>query len=85
MHDNKIGNSWLYERNNALLCQNKQFMFTYLRNSHYQYIFLTWLLIFTPAGEGGVEVDPLEAAKMFSELSEQGHPFAQVKDKFVRI
>lgn len=48
-------------------------------------LFLTWLLIFTPAGEGGVEVDPLEAAKMFSELSEQGHPFAQVKDKFVRI
>ena len=32
-----------------------------------------------------MEVDPLEAAKMFSELSEQGHPFAQVKDKFVRI
>ncbi|CAH3110679.1 unnamed protein product [Porites lobata] len=29
------------------------------------------------SGQGGVEVDPLEAAKMFSELSEQGHPFAQ--------
>ena len=28
-----------------------------------------------------MEADPLEAAKMFSELSEQGHPFAQVKVK----
>ena len=61
-------------------------MFTYLRNSHYQYIHFNLIINFHPLqGEGGVEVDPLEAAKMFSELSEQGHPFAQVKDKFVRI
>ncbi|XP_078355261.1 uncharacterized protein LOC144639855, partial [Oculina patagonica] len=28
-------------------------------------------------GEGGVERDPIEAGKLFSELAEQGHPFAQ--------
>ena len=56
-------------------------MFTYVRNSFHQYILFNRSIIFTTAGEGGVEADPLEAAKMFSELSEQGHPFAQVKDK----
>ncbi|KAJ7387163.1 hypothetical protein OS493_004129 [Desmophyllum pertusum] len=28
-------------------------------------------------GEGGVERDPIEAGKLFTELAEQGHPFAQ--------
>ncbi|PFX31095.1 Protein sel-1-like 1 [Stylophora pistillata] len=28
-------------------------------------------------GEGGVERDPIEAGKLFSELADQGHPFAQ--------
>lgn len=34
---------------------------------------------YSSIGEGGVERDPTEAAKLFSELAEQGHPFAQVK------
>jgi len=28
-------------------------------------------------GEGGIEADPIEAGKVFSELAAQGHPFAQ--------
>lgn len=28
-------------------------------------------------GEGGVETDPIEAGRIFTELAEKGHPFAQ--------
>ena len=38
---------------------------------------MSFICIFS--GEGGVERDPIEAGKLFSELADQGHPFAQVK------
>lgn len=40
------------------------------------------LLDISSTGEGGVERDPIEAGKLFSELAEQGHPFAQVINIF---
>ena len=38
-------------------------------------------MIYFPIGEGGVDADPIEAGKMFTELAERGHPFAQVQRK----
>ena len=40
-------------------------------------LYISFICIFS--GEGGVERDPIEAGKLFSELADQGHPFAQVK------
>ena len=42
---------------------------------------MIYLMIHFSVGEGGVEADPIEAAKMFTELAERGHPFAQVQRK----
>ena len=37
-------------------------------------------------GEGGIEPDAFEAGKIFTELAEQGHPFAQVsQDRLLRL
>ena len=37
-------------------------------------------------GEGGIEPDVIEAGKVFTELAEQGHPFAQVsQDRLPRV
>lgn len=41
-------------------------------------ILIVYILLSFISGEG-VETDPIEAAKMFKELSEKGHPFAQVR------
>ena len=32
-------------------------------------------------GEGGIEPDPVEARKIFTDLAERGHPFAQVSQE----
>ena len=43
------------------------------------YIIFLYFITFYPTGEGGVERDLIEAGKLFTELADQGHPFAQVK------
>lgn len=39
---------------------------------------MIWFDSFLFIGEGGVETDPIEAGRIFTELAEKGHPFAQV-------
>lgn len=44
------------------------------------------LYVYTSIGEGGIEPDTIEAGKIFTELAEQGHPFAQVsQDRLLRL
>ena len=47
---------------------------------------LILLYVYMSIGEGGIEPDAVEAGKIFTELAEQGHPFAQVsRDGFPRV
>ena len=39
---------------------------------------LILLYVCMSIGEGGIEPDAIEAGKIFTELAERGHPFAQV-------
>ena len=50
----------------------------------FQFVLFVLYIICIFSGEGGVERDPIEAGKLFSELADQGHPFAQVKG-FIKI
>lgn len=44
------------------------------------------LYVYMSIGEGGIEPDAIEAGKIFIELAEQGHPFAQVsQDRLPRV
>ena len=44
------------------------------------------LYVYMSIGEGGIEPDAIEAGKIFTELAEQGHPFAQVsQDRLPRV
>lgn len=47
---------------------------------------LILLYVYMSIGEGGIEPDAVEAGKIFTELAEQGHPFAQVsQDRLTRV
>lgn len=44
------------------------------------------LYVYMSIGEGGIEPDAIEAGRIFTELAEQGHPFAQVsQDRLPRV
>ena len=61
---------------------SSHFLSSYLFS--FQFVLFVLYIICFFSGEGGVERDPIEAGKLFSELADQGHPFAQVKG-FIKI